>query len=122
LEPANTSALANMANLAQRQGDHTREAELRERLERQQQTDPFFHFVQAEGYEQAGDYPHAIEHYERAIHLDSDEPRFYGALAHAYELAGDNRHAIRALTHAAWLSDDASRADYQSKVDALRKR
>jgi Flp pilus assembly protein TadD len=120
LNPANTSALANMANLAQRDGDHDLEAKLRDRLERQQQSDPFFHFIEAEGYLQAGDYAHAIEHYQRAIHLHGDEPRFYAALAHAHALAGDTRQAIRALSRAEWLSTDTARADYKSQIDALR--
>lgn len=121
LEPVNTGALANMANLAHRRGDHDLEANLRDRLERQQQNDPFFHFMEAEDYVQAGDYPHAIEHYEHAIRLHRDEPRFYAALAHAHALAGDTRQAIKALTRAEWLSTDTARADYKSQIDALTK-
>jgi Flp pilus assembly protein TadD len=103
LEPANTSALANMVNLAQRRGDHDREAEFRQRLERQQRTDPVYHFLQAVEYERAGDYLHAIEHYQRAIRLHDGEPRFYAALAHAYVLVGDTRHASKASARAEWF-------------------
>ena len=120
LEPANSSALANMANLALRRGDHAREAEFRQRLDRQQQYDPFFHFLQATGYEHAGDYLHAIEHYQRAIRLHDGEHRFYAALAHAYVLAGDTQHAIKALTRAAWFSTGTTRAAYQSQLDGMR--
>ena len=121
LDPANAGALANMANLAQRQGDHDLEARLRKRLERQQENDPLFHYVEAEGYVQAGDYPHAIEHYGRAIRLLGNEPRFYAALAHALALAGDTSRAIKALTRAKWLSNGSARADYRSQIDALLK-
>ena len=121
LEPTNTSALANMANLAHRLGDYNRETELRQRLERLQQSDPLFHFILAAEYEQAGDYSRAIEHYERAIHLHNHEPRFHAALAHVYALTGDTPQAIKALTRAKWFSTDTSRAKYQSQIDELRK-
>jgi Flp pilus assembly protein TadD len=121
LEPDNGGALANMANLAQIQGDQDRAAQLRQRLERQEQSDPLFHFIQAEAYEQAGDYPDAIEHYRRAIRMHNDEPRFYAALAHAYTLTGDTTQAIKALSRAEWLSPETARAQYKSQIDALRK-
>jgi tetratricopeptide (TPR) repeat protein len=121
LEPNNTSALANMVNLAERQGDPARAQQFRTRLDRQQQSDPFFHFLQAEEDEQAEDYAHAIEHYERAIRLHTGEPRFYAALAHAYALSGDKRSAIRAYTRAEWLSSGSARDEYRQQIDALRK-
>ena len=120
IEPNNTSALANMVNLAQREGDDTRAQQFRQRLDRQQQSDPFFHFLQAEEDEQAGDYTHAIEHYQRAIRLHAGEPRFYAALAHAYEQAGDGRSALKALRHAERLSAGSARDDYRKQIDALR--
>jgi Flp pilus assembly protein TadD len=120
LEPNNTSALANMVNLAERRGDHARAEEFRQRLDSRQQADPFFHFLQAEEDEQAGDYVHAIEHYRRAIRLHSGEPRFYAALAHAYALSGDNRSAIKALSRAELLSSGSARDDYRKQIDALR--
>ncbi len=121
LDPANSNALLNMANLAQREGDQDRAAVFRARLDGQQQTDPFYHFLQGVDYEHAGDYPHAIDHYLRAIRLHDGEHRFYAALAHAYELAGDTQHAIKALALAKWLSTDPARAAYQSQIEALRK-
>jgi Flp pilus assembly protein TadD len=121
LEPANTSALANMANLAQRRGDHDREAEFRQRLERYQRNDPFFHFLKAADLEHMGDYPSAIEEYQRAIRLHDGEHRFYAALAHAYVLAGDTEHAIKALARAKWFSTGTTRAGYESQLDDMRK-
>jgi len=121
LDPGNTGALANMANLAQRQGDHDLEAKMHKRLEREQENDPLYHYVEAEGYVDAGDYSQAIEHYERAIHLLGNEPRFYASLAHAQELAGNTRQAIKALTRAAWLSTGSARTDYRSQIDAMQK-
>jgi Flp pilus assembly protein TadD len=122
LEPANASALANMANLAQIEGDNQRAAELRQRLQSQQQSDPFFHFLQAVEDEQAGDYAHAIDHYRLAIRLHDDEPRFYAALSHAYDLQGDTRQAIRALDRAEWLSTGTARDGYRKQLDDLRQR
>lgn len=119
LEPANTSALANMANLAERRGD--RAAQFRERMERLQQNDPFFHFLQAVEYEHAGDYLHAIEQYQRAVWLHGGEHRFYAAIARAYVLGGDMRHAIKALGRAESLSNGAVRDGYKSQIDAMRK-
>lgn len=121
LEPANTSALLNMANLALQRGDHAREVEFRRRLQHQQQGDPFYHFLQAVEYENSGDYAHAIEQYQQAIRLHDDEHRFYAALAHAYVLAGDTRLAIKALARAEWRSTGATRSDYQKQLDELRK-
>ncbi len=121
LEPDNTSALANMLHLVQRRGDSEREQSLRAQLDRLQQSDPFFHFLQAEEDEQAGDWTHAIEHYQRAIRLHGGEPRFYAALAHAYAASGDTRSAIRAYSHAQWLSTGPARDEYRKQIDALRK-
>jgi Flp pilus assembly protein TadD len=120
LDPANASTLANMANLAHLQGDRAREEFYRQRLDREQQTDPFYHFLQAVEDEQAGDYPHAIEHYQRAIRLHADEPRFYAALSHAYQQSGDIRHAIRALGRAEWLSEGPARDEYRRQLELLR--
>jgi Tfp pilus assembly protein PilF len=122
LEPDNASALANMANLAQAQGDTQRAAQLRDHLQREQQSDPFYHFIAATNYEQAEDYPHAIEEFERAIHFGDGEPRFYAALSHAYQLEGDTAHAIHALGRAALISTGRERDDYRKQIDELRGR
>ena len=110
-----------MANLAHREGDAVREELLRKRLEREQQSDPFFYFIQAVQEDQAGDYAQAIEHFQHAIRMHGDEPRFYASLAHAYEHTGDDRSAISALNRAKWLSDGSIRDDYAKQIEALRE-
>jgi Flp pilus assembly protein TadD len=122
LDPQDTSALANMANLEQIQGNHARELEFRKRLESQQLSDPFYYFLQAQGYEHDGNYVQAIEQYKHAIRLHDGEPRFYAALSQAYLLSGDKQQAMRALNRAAWLSTGSTHDDYKAQLAQMGKK
>lgn len=121
LDPVNAAALFNMAGLYRQTGDHPREAAFRRRLEQVQSKDPFHQFLLAVEDEQRGDFAQAVTHYQRAIRLHGDEHRFYSRLAHAYLQLGDLHRAARALAHAVALSDDATRPEYQAKLDSLRQ-
>jgi len=109
LDPDNTGALFNMVGLQLRKGDHVREAQLRKRLERVQDRDPFHQFLLAMDYERSGDYANAIVHFRRAIRLYPREYRFHAELAAAYRLTGDTRRADKALARARALDGDAGR-------------
>lgn len=120
IDPDNIGALNNMANLYKLRGDTAREDPFRRHLDRLQQSDPFYYFLQGAQEEENGDYPHAIAHYQRAIRMHADEPRFYASLAHAYEQAGDNESAISALNRAKWLSSGRTRDGYARQIEQLR--
>ncbi|HEY2344522.1 MAG TPA: tetratricopeptide repeat protein [Xanthomonadaceae bacterium] len=121
IDPDNVAALNNMANLYKRHGDTAHEVAYRKHLERLQQSDPFYYFLQAVEEEENGDYPLAIQHYQRAIRMHADEPRFYASLAHAYEQAGDDQSAISALNRAKWLSTGRMRDGYAKQIEQLRE-
>jgi Flp pilus assembly protein TadD len=104
LDPENASALANLVMLYRDSGDETKRATYERRLEKIQAKDPYFEFVQAEGYENKGDYAGAVQHYRRAIRLYDKESRFFTGLARAYQQLGDQRAAEQALNRAATLS------------------
>lgn len=121
LDPEDNGALFNMISLSRRLGDARSEAEFRHRLDRVQQKDPLYHFMQAMDYERNSDYPQAIRHYRRAIRLHAGEHRFYSALARAYLKAGNPRGAGRALKRAQALTDGATRAVYRAQLQELKR-
>lgn len=104
LDPENASALANLVMLYRDSGNAAKRATYEKRLEKVQAKDPYFEYVQAEGYEKKGDYAGAVRHYRRAIRLYDKEPRFFTGLARAYHQLGEQRAAERALNRAATLS------------------
>lgn len=108
LSPENGSALFNLVTLYRDSGDQAKRAFYEGRLEKVQEKDPYFEFVQAEGNERKGDYAAAVQHYRRAIRLYDKEPRFYLGLARAYQQMGEQRQAERALNRAATLSSSTA--------------
>ena len=121
LDPREAGALFNQVNLCRRRNDARCEEAYRQRLERVQKEDPFFHFLIATDFERRGDYAQAIAHYQRAINRHRDEPRFYAALAHAYRQNGDARRADRAQARARSLTERAERALERARREALRQ-
>ncbi len=104
LDPANASALVNLVTLYRDNGDEARLAIYARRLEKIQEKDPYFQFLQAEDDEKQGDFTGAVQHYQRAIRLYDGDSRFYFGLAHAYQQLGKERHARRAMSHAVSLN------------------
>jgi Flp pilus assembly protein TadD len=104
LDPTNASALVNLVTLYRNNGDETRRAIYARRLEKIQEKDPYFQFLQAEDNEMQGDYASAVQHYRRAIRLYDGDSRFYLGLAHAYQQMGKERPARRAMSRAAALN------------------
>lgn len=121
LEPAHPGALFNVVGYYRRMGDQAHADEYQRRLEKARLKDPFHQFLLASDYEKHGDYARAAEHYRRAISLHDSEHRFYFGLARAYLQMGQARRAGRALARAQALSNGATQALYQAKLDTLRK-
>lgn len=121
LEPKHAGALFNMVGFYRRIGDQEHADEYHQRLEKARLRDPFHQFLLASDYERHGDYARAAEHYRRAIRLHETEHRFYFGLARAYLQLGQARRAGRALARAQALSNGATQALYQAKLDNLRQ-
>lgn len=121
LQPENANALFNAVSMASRDGNREREAELRARLKRVQEKDPFHHFLLAIDLERAGDFVPAIAHYQRAIRLHRGDHRFHAALAGAAQRLGNIQLAREALQRAISLSDGETRAAYRVRMDALQR-
>lgn len=121
LDRRHVGALFNLAGLWQRRGDAAREAGFRQRLEKVQQADPLYHFLQARSSEQKQDYAGAIRHYRRAIQLHGSEHRFHAALARVYQRTGETALAIKSLARAQALSEGAIRDQYETELEGLRQ-
>jgi tetratricopeptide (TPR) repeat protein len=121
LDPKHPGALFNMVGFYRRIGDLAHADEYQRRLEKARLRDPFHQFLLAADYERHGDYVRAAEHYRRAISLHDSEHRFYFGLARAYLQLGQARRAGRALARAQALSNGATQALYQAKLDNLRQ-
>lgn len=116
-----SSALFNLVTLYNRSGRGDDAKPLQRRLEQVRVHDPFDQFLLALEHERSGDYKGAVEYYQRAIRLYRGEHRFYLGLARAYLHLGNARRAGRALARAQDLSEGATRAQYQAKLERLRR-
>jgi len=116
-----SSALFNLVTFYNRSGRGGEAKPLQKRLERVRARDPFDQFLLALEHERSGDYKGAVTYYLRAIRLYSQEHRFYQGLARAYLHLGDSRRAGRALAKAQSLTEGATRAQYQAKLERLRR-
>jgi tetratricopeptide (TPR) repeat protein len=121
LDPKHAGALFNLVGFYRRVGDQEHADDYQQRLEKARLRDPFHQFLLAADYERHGDYARAAEHYRRAISLHDTEHRFYFGLARAYLQLGQARRAGRALARAQALSNGATQALYQAKLDNLRQ-
>lgn len=116
-----SSALFNLVTFYNRNGRTAEAKPLQRRLEQVRAHDPFDQFLLALEHERSGDYEGAVNYYQRAIRLFGSEHRFYLGLARAYLHLGKARRAGRALAHAQELSEGATRAQYQAKLERLRR-
>ncbi|WP_158238409.1 MULTISPECIES: tetratricopeptide repeat protein [Luteimonas] len=121
-KPDHLGALANLAQLYDRQGQADRAQQLRTRSARVLARDPFHHFMAGHQAEATGDYDTAVDRYRRAVRLHPAEHRFHFALARALLQQGDTRQAIRVLTQARRRADQDSSTLYQAKLDLLRSK
>lgn len=120
--PSHSPALFNLSSLYTRTGRLDEAAPLQKRLEQIRARDPFDQFLLALDAERKGQYELAVTFYQRAIRLYDSEHRFYQGLARAYLHLGDARRAGRALDHAARLTQGATQAQYQAKLERIRNR
>ncbi|MGX5732506.1 tetratricopeptide repeat protein [Pseudoxanthomonas beigongshangi] len=116
-----SSALFNLVTFYNRNGRSSEARSLQRRLEQVRAHDPFDQFLLALEHERSGDYEAAVNYYQRAIRLFGSEHRFYLGLARAYLHLGKARRAGRALARAEELSEGATRAQYQAKLERLRR-
>lgn len=122
LDPEHGSALSNLVNLLERQGNPALALPFRARLHAAQQRNPFHHFLNGLNLEQQQRYAEAIASYKRAIQLWDGEHRFHFGLARAYYLSGRKGPASRALERARTRSSGPTRHKYEAKLAALQRR
>ncbi|MBK7143868.1 MAG: tetratricopeptide repeat protein [Xanthomonadales bacterium] len=122
LNPDHASALSNLAMHHRRAGDDAAATVLLQRLAAVQARDPLHQFLLAADYERRGDWAQALAHYRRAVRLFEPEHSFHYALARVNVVLGHAEAAGRALERARELSNGATRARYQAKLDYLRSR
>lgn len=120
INPRNTAAAKNLADILRGTGRVEEAGDVLARVQSLQQDNPFYFFVQGESAYDAGDWENAIRSYRKSIALDPDVSHFYLGLAKTYYRMGDMENAgiwlQRAERHAADLQD---RERYRSKLDAL---
>ncbi|WP_313316954.1 tetratricopeptide repeat protein [Stenotrophomonas sp.] len=115
-------ALHNATKLYQRMGDSARVAQLQQRLQRSQQRDPFYQFLQGTLAEKQGNYALATHYYQHAVRLYGRAHQFHFGLARVYFLSGNNRLAEREMARARDLGGtERWRTVYQSKLDGIRR-
>lgn len=122
IEPGHPGALSNLADLYARERRGSLAHDVRLRLRKAQQSDPFHHFLLALQHEADGDARGGLTHLHRAIRLHRHDPRFHFAAARAWARMGRTERAARALQRAHDLSEGDERSRYQAKLDGLRQR
>ena len=122
IEPDHAGALFNLGELYARERRGSLASDIRARLARAQQRDPFHHFLLGLQREAAGDAAGAVPHLRRAIRLHRHDHRFHFALARALAELGHVDRAVRALKVARSTSAGSEQSRYQAKLEALRQR
>ena len=122
LDRMHEGALMNLAALYASRGEHSKEAQLRRKVEKIQRHNPFHHFLLATENEAQGNYAGAAKHYRRAIGLYDGEHQFHYGLARAYLHLGEHRKAGDALRRAQSLADRSTAQRYQAKLDQLARK
>ena len=122
LAPRELVAMSNLERLY-RAGGRLREAdELRGRLERHRQQNPYYRYQQAQAAYAAARYDVAIAQLRFAISRKANEDRFYALLGLAYLRRGDPASAQRWIARAEEVAgDEVLRQTYHSKMELLRK-
>ncbi len=108
LEPEHSGALFNLVALYRGLGDEVQRASYARRLEKVQEKNPYFQYLQAEDAARHGDYAGAVTRYRRAIRQYDGDARFYVGLSQAYRQLGEERLAARASRRALALSSNGS--------------
>jgi Flp pilus assembly protein TadD len=112
LKPGQTVALNNLFSIYEEAGDLARAEQLRARVERNRQRNPYFLDYLAEAAMEEGRWDDAISLARKAIRLDESEYRFHFTLARAQFRAGNTRIAETSLRQAQRLAPpDVSQSD-----------
>lgn len=122
LEPREFVALSNLERLYRATDRPASANDLRNRLERHRQQNPYFRYQLAQAAYAAGDYAAAIGHLRFAISRKANEDRFYALLGLVHLRRGDTASAERWMTRAEELAGDESlKQAYHSKLEVLRR-
>jgi Flp pilus assembly protein TadD len=114
------TAMSNLASLYERQGDHARAAECKERVIDHRRRNPYYRLQLAREAFLAEDYDAAIDHLEYAIRTKKNEDQLYYLLGLSYTKKGDERTARRWLSRAEEVAaTDALKRRYASKIEIL---
>ena len=122
LAPRELVAMSNLERLYRAGGRFPEAHELRGRLERHRQQNPYYRYEQAQTAFAAARYDEAIAHLRFAISHKANEDRFYALLGLAYLRSGDQELAQRWFARAEEVAgDEVLRQAYHSKMELLRK-
>jgi hypothetical protein len=120
-EPANASAMSNLATVLEERGDVAAASKLRVRLARIEPTPPFAYFERGLDAMKAGDYRLARDMFAREVARAAYYHEFRFWLAQAYARLGDMEQARANMAIA--LENGPTRADrelYAAKLERLR--
>jgi len=121
LDPDELVAMSNLERLYRATGRPAAAEELRGRVERHRQENPYYRYRQAQAAFADRDYAAAIGHLRFAIRRKGNEDRFYALLGLAYLRSGDAGEAQRWIARAEELaSDESLKQGYHSKLELLR--
>ena len=84
----NATAINNLAKYYRRAGDTGLAREYEEAIERFNNRNPYYHFVQGSVAFEIGDFIEARKSFRRAVRLKEEEPDFYYALAGLSAIGG----------------------------------
>ncbi len=85
LQDDNLSTLNNMASLYDKMEKFDLRDKYRALAARENNKNPYFHFIEAQKAYNTGDYPDSLFHTEQAIKYEANEPKFYVLLSQIYQ-------------------------------------
>lgn len=122
VSPSELVAVSNLERLYRLEGRTAEADELRRRIQRHRDQNPYYRFYLAQQAFDAGRYEVAVGHLKFAVRKKKSEDRFLELLGLSYLRLGDAESARRYLAQAEAIADDSGRrARYHGKLEMLRR-
>ncbi len=120
-DPANRSAMVNLAKAYKGKGDDEKAQYYVDRVSYYQERNPYFHYFNALGAYQDGQYADALAPIDKAIRLLKEEHQFYFLRGLIYYQLGDRVEAKRNMVKASELAEQEGQIKtYMQKIRALK--
>lgn len=117
----NLTAWENLAFLYDQDGLHEKAKTIMNRVEKQRQDNPFYHFILGEQAFDAGEIDEALTYYRSAYRLDSSKHEVLFGLSKAYYELGDISRSVKYMELAKRRAPNPQDADrYQGKLSKLQ--